>query len=108
MNAGLISTIVGMIVSVLLETIPGLKEVWVNWKWKRVVLLAGFVLVPIATWLLICPAGLDVGVVADCTTQGLLEWAVIGLMAFTGSQTTYLLGVQKLAVRYDPIHEQPK
>ncbi len=96
MNAGLVSTIVGMIVSLALETIPGLKKVWTNWKWKRLVLLAGFVLVPIAAWLLTCPAGLDIKIMADCTTQGLLEWVVVGLCAFTGSQTTYLMKSRQL------------
>jgi hypothetical protein len=96
MNAGLISTIVGMIISLALETVPGLKKVWVNWGWKRLVLLGGFVLVPVVAWLLACPAGLDVGIVADCSTQGLLEWAVVGLMAFTGSQTTYLVKSRSL------------
>jgi len=38
----------------------------------------------------------DIGVVADCTTQGLLEWAVLGLLAFTGSQTTYLVKTRGL------------
>ena len=96
MNAGLISTIIGIIVSVALETIPGLKKIWTNWEWKRLALLVGFVLVPVATWLLACPAGLDVGVVADCSTQGLLEWAVLGFLAFTGSQTSYLVKVRGL------------
>ena len=96
MNAVLISTIVGMIVSVMLETIPGLKKVWTDWEWKRLALLAGFVLVPVGAWLLACPAGLYIGIVADCTIQGLLEWIVVGFLAFTGSQTSYLVKVRGL------------
>jgi len=105
MNAGLISTIVGMIVSVALETVPGLKKVWADWTWKRLALLVVFVLVPVLAWVLACPAGLDIGVVADCTVQGLLSWAVLGLMAFTGSQTTYLVKARGLenAVARKPV-----
>jgi hypothetical protein len=86
-----------MIVSLALETIPGLKKAWAGWEWKRLALLAAFVLVPVAAWVLVCSAGLDIGVAADCTAQGLLEWAVVGLMAFTGSQATYVVKARGLA-----------
>ena len=86
-----IALVVGGIVSVALEIIPGLRDFWSKWEWRRVSLLGLFLAVPIVAWSLVCTAGLSLPGTYTCTTQGAFDAAILGLVAFAGSQTTYLV-----------------
>jgi len=90
MTQQMIALVVGGIVSVLVEIIPGFKAAWAEWKWRRASLLGLFLVVPLGAWLLTCTAGLSVPGEYTCTNQGVLDTMVLGLVAFAGSQATYL------------------
>ena len=86
-----IALVVGGIVSVALEIVPGLRDLWSKWEWRRVTLLGLFLAVSLGAWALVCAAGLVLPGTYLCTTQGAFDAAVLGLMAFAGSQTMYLV-----------------
>jgi hypothetical protein len=86
-----IALVVGFVVSVLAETIPGFKEKWSEWKWKRASLLGLFLVVPLGAWLLSCIAELTIPGTYLCTTQGVFDTVIMGLVAFAGSQSGYLM-----------------
>lgn len=92
-----IALVVGGIVSVALEIVPGLRDLWSKWKWRRVSLLGLFLAVPLGAWVLVCAAGLVLPGAYDCTTQGVFDAAILGLVAFTGSQTAYLVVTRQSA-----------
>ena len=91
MTQEMIALVVGGIVSVALEIIPGLKKVWSDWEYRRLSLLGLFVLVPLVAWMLSCSAGLSLPGTYYCTNQGLFDLLIMGIVAFAGSQTTYFL-----------------
>lgn len=86
-----IALVVGGVVSVALEIVPGLRDLWSKWEWRRVTLLGLFLAVPLGAWALVCAAGLSLPGTYDCTTQGAFDAAILGLVAFAGSQTAYLV-----------------
>lgn len=90
MTQEMIALAVGAIVSVLVEIIPGFKEIWSEWEWRRASLLGLFLVVPLGAWLLTCSVGLVLPGEYICTMQGVLDTVVLGIVAFTGSQTMYL------------------
>lgn len=92
MTQEMLALVVGGIVSVALEIIPGLKKFWSDWEYRRLSLLGLFVLVPLGAWLLSCPAGLSLPGTYYCTNQGVFDLLIMGLVAFAGSQTAYFLG----------------
>lgn len=95
--AALIVTIVGAIVSLLLEIIPGLKDKWSAWKWKPLMLFLGFLLVPAAIFVGKCSLGMDIALppTVTCTLTGLLYALGYGFLAFMGNQTTFSLVTRK-------------
>ena len=95
MSKDLIALIVGVLISVALEIVPGLRDVWSTWKWKPLTLLVAFVGVPVVLWLLHCYGGIDL-VVTDCTTKGLIQVIILGFTAFGGNQATFKLGANRL------------
>ena len=98
MTAELIATIVGMIVSVALEVIPGIKDKWNVWKWKRLTLLVGFVAVPVIVWALGCFA--DISFIQQnftCDVQGGLMAAGLGFLAFVGNQGAFGYAVRNFS-----------
>jgi len=72
--------------------VPGFKELWSSLPYKRWILFAAYVfVVPGAIWLLVCQAGMDLGVAVNCTVFGLINAFFIGWSAFAGSQVGYLV-----------------
>ena len=90
MTQQMIALIVGSIVSILVEIIPGFKEIWSEWEWKRASLFGLFVAVPLGAWVLVCTFGLVIPGLYLCTNQGILDAVITGIVAFAGSQAMYL------------------
>lgn len=104
MTAEVIATIVGMLVSVLLEVIPGLKDKWSTWEWKRLTLLVGFVLVPVVAWALGCFANITfVQNSFSCDVQGALTAAGLGFLAFVGNQGAFGFATRELPNAQDRV-----
>lgn len=92
----IISIVVGVLVSILLETVPGLNEWWSKKKRKNQILLAFSILVPVAMWLLACFVNITLPFDVACTNQGLFDIIIAGVTVYTSTQGTYNLGVNKL------------
>jgi hypothetical protein len=96
MEQELIAILVGAFVSVLLEMVPYLKQVWDKAPWKPVVLVALFLVVPVGAWALTCYAGLDITTGWACTLQGALTALWTGFLALLGNQGMFALGTHRL------------
>ena len=90
MTREMIALVVGSVVSILVEIIPGFKEIWSGWKWRRASLLGLFVVVPLGAWVLVCLAEVVIPGEYLCTMQGLFDAMIMGIVAFAGSQAMYL------------------
>lgn len=97
MTREMIALVVGFVVSLLVEVIPGFKTVWSEWKWRRASLLGLFIVVALGAWTLSCTAELIIPGIYLCTMQGVLDTLIVGLVAFAGSQTTYLMFTRRSA-----------
>ena len=97
MTREMIALIVGFVVSMLVEVVPGFKTAWSKWKWRRASLLGLFVVVSLGAWMLSCTVGLTIPGIYLCEVQGVLDTLIMGLVAFAGSQTTYLMFTRKSA-----------
>lgn len=103
--AGILATVGGAIISILLEKWPALRNLWdkVPSSWKPVVLFFGFqVLAPLP--LLAKLAGAPewsytimrwVPTWAQPTAESFVFAAVVGIVAFLSSQTVYFKEVRK-------------
>lgn len=94
MTEALVATVVGIVVSVALETIPGLREKWTGWRFKPITMFLLFLIVPLVAWALTCYAGLPLFTSVDCSWQGALHAAAVGLLAFLANQTTYAVATR--------------
>jgi hypothetical protein len=83
--------IVGGIVSILLEVVPRLKDMWSGWEWRRLTLLGLSLGVPLGAWGLVCLAGVTLPFEVACGGQGAFDAAVLGIISFLSGQTTYLV-----------------
>lgn len=96
----LIALLVGGLVSFLLEFIPGVKEWWAEFEYKRLALLALFLLAPFAVYGLSCNALDFESVVCPedaFTSFGFYYRALVtGFVAFMSSQGTFLLKTKEL------------
>lgn len=90
MTQQMIALVVGGIVSILVEIVPGFKEIWSEWKWRRTSLFGLFVVVPLGAWLLVCTAGVVIPGEYICAIQGVVDAVITGIVAFAGSQAMYL------------------
>lgn len=90
MTQEMIALVVGAVVSILVEVIPGFKKVWSEWEWRRASLLGLFVVVPVGAWTLVCTFGLTIPGTYLCIMQGLFDAVIMGIVAFAGSQAMYL------------------
>ena len=97
MSTELLVVLVGALVSLALEIIPGLKDVWSAWAWKPLTLFVGFLIVPALVWALVCYGGIDIGLEVVCGVQGLLQGLWLGFVAFLGNQAGYTVGVRNTA-----------
>ena len=94
MTTELLAVLVGALVSLALEIIPGLKEVWSGWRWKPLTLFGGFLVIPMIIWALVCYGDIDVGFAVVCGVQGLLQSLWLGFIGFLGNQTGYSVGAR--------------
>lgn len=97
MTAELITLIVGILISIALEIVPGLKEEWSDWKWKPLTMLVISVGTGLGMWALVCLAGIDLKMLLDCTKQGIASALYFAFVSFVGNQTTYAVGTHKTA-----------
>ena len=97
MTQEMIALVAGFVISILVEVIPRFKTVWSKWKWQRASLLGLFVVVALGAWTLSCTADLIIPGIYLCTMQGVLDTLIMGLVAFTGSQATYLVFTRQSA-----------
>jgi len=97
MTNQIIVVLVGALVSLALEIVPGLKDVWSDWQWKPLTLFVGFLLIPVIVWALVCYGGINVGLDVTCGVQGLLQGLWLGFIAFLGNQAGYSVGASKTA-----------
>lgn len=95
MTAELITVVVGAIISIVLEVIPGVKDVWGTWKWKPLTLLVISIGVGLGMWALVCLAGLDLSMLLDCTKQGIASALYFAFLSFLSNQTTYAVASRK-------------
>lgn len=96
MTAEIVAMIVGAIVSILLEVVPKLKDAWSGWEWRRMTLLGLSLVVPLGAWGLVCYAGVALPFEVACGGQGAFDAALLGIISFLSSQTTYLMSARKL------------
>lgn len=89
-----IAVMVGALVSVGLEIIPGVKEQWNTWKYKALVLFGLFEAVPLVLWALACFANISFYPVDSCGVEGAIRAAVAGFVGFMATQTTYAVGTR--------------
>ncbi len=90
MSAELISGVVGAIVSVALETIPGLREKWSAWEWKQMTMFALSLGVPVGVVTLSCSFGVELPVVTGCEQGDFINALILGVTHFLSTQTTFL------------------
>ncbi len=95
MTAEWIALVVGAVVSVALETVPGLKTKWANWEWKAMALFILFVGTPLASVLLICSAGFQFPFTVDCSQQSYFDAVILGFVSFLANQTAFLIGTHR-------------
>ena len=96
MTAELITIVVGAIISVLLQVVPGLNDVWATLRWKPLIMLGVSVLVGAGMWALVCLGGIEIGTAVDCTKQGGVTALYFGLISFLANQTTYAVGARRI------------
>ncbi len=90
MTSEVIASLFGVIVSVVLEMLPWLKDKWTKWKWKPLTLFAGMVALSVGVWALACFAGITLfPKPTDCGINGALKAAGVGVLAFMANQTTF-------------------
>ena len=90
MSAQLVSAVVGAIVSVMLETVPGLKEKWSAWEWKSMTMFVLSLGVPVGIVTLSCSLGVELPVVTECGQAGFVDAIILGVTYFLGNQGTFL------------------
>lgn len=93
----IVQFIIGLVLSLLLEIIPGVKEKWTAWKYKALTLFLLFLAVSIVWWVLGCFANIkwgshDLG----CDTNGALQAIALGFLGFMSTQTAYGVASRKL------------
>ena len=110
MTQQVIAMIVGAIVSVLVEVVPGLKDTWSKWEWRRMTLLGLSLAVPLGVWGLVCYAGVVLPFEVGCGGQGAFDAIILGFISFLSGQTTYLVKVRQLpnVVMRKPPRKQPQ
>jgi len=97
MTQALIATIVGVVVSFLVEVIPGFKLWWSEFAWKRLALLGLFLVVPEVWWALACYTKIGVpGTGLDCDVNGAIMALVVGFIGFMSSQGTFKIATSSL------------
>lgn len=98
MTNELIWAAAAMVISLLLEVVPGLAKWWagLDETWRRLGWLVGCLVVPLVLVGAGC-LGIDLGVVAPvCSWQGAVKALKLGFTAYFAGQGTYALVGKKI------------
>jgi len=93
LTAEYVAAAVAVVVSLLLEVVPGLAEQWnsLDETTKRLAWLAGCLVIPLAIVGAGC-AGLDLGVIAPgCDAEGVVEALKVGFAGYFAGQVAYMV-----------------
>ena len=91
-----IASAAGLATSLLLETIPYVRERWAGNRFKVLTLLAIHIGSAVAIWALHCHADILFKFYVPCGYQGLAELGWTGAVAFGSSQLTYQIITKRL------------
>ena len=92
-----ISIIVGVVLSLVLQSVPPVKRMWERQPGKVLILLLVHIGGAVTLWLLDCKANINTGVTGIvCNWEGLGQMGWAGTLGFVGNQVTY--GLQSYAV----------
>lgn len=99
--SSIIAGVIGAILSILVETVPGFDKLWNAWQWKRLTLFVACFVVSFAL-LLLCYEGAPVGFecAAPFLWAGLWQAVIAALAAFAGSQIMFIKASRQLADRH--------
>lgn len=97
MTSELVLAVLGVVVSIALEAVPGLADWWAKWEWKRLVWLVGSFVVAFAAMGL-AYAGAPVGFEPPGAFiwDGLFSSILSAIAAFTAGQVTYSVASRNL------------
>lgn len=105
-----VAVVVGFVIALVLEVVPGLAPAWDKWRWKRLTLILLFVLVPVVAVILECQFQFGTGLSTVCyrDESGSFAWAdsilraaIYGLTSFAGSQGGYKFASAGSDVRHE-------
>lgn len=94
MEANVVAAVVAGVISLALEIVPGLRDVWqggVSFRYKPLVVFGLCLAVPLLALAASC-AGLDLGTGAVCPadlSQGVLDALLTGVFASAGAFSSY-------------------
>lgn len=91
-----IASAAGLATSLLLETVPYVRDRWANNQFKVLTLLLIHVGSAVAIWALSCYVKIEFPFYIPCGYQGLAEVGWIGAVAFGSSQLTYQAVTKRL------------
>jgi len=86
----------GVLTSLALEVVPGLREAWARQSSKRLILFAAHTLSPAVVWVLACFIDFPFPFPVPCGRNGLLQVMTLGVTALAGNQGTYAVAVRHL------------
>ena len=101
MSGEWIAGMVAVVVSLLLEVVPGLSDWWdgLEATWRRLIWLGGSLAVPLVVLGAGC-AGIDLGVTAPaCDGPGVVKALEMGFAAYFAAQATYAIVSKPLGQR---------
>lgn len=84
-----IASAAGLLTSLLLETVPYVRDRWSRNRFKVLTLLLIYIGSALAIWFLHCVLALSFPFIVPCGYQGVAELGWAGFVAFGSSQLTY-------------------
>jgi hypothetical protein len=86
----IVAAVLGAVLSIVLQVVPGLDVLWNDWKYKRATWLGGCLLIPlIIVGLVYAGAPLGIQLPGPFIWDGLITAIRAGLAAYFMSQVTY-------------------
>lgn len=97
MTQAIVATIVGIVISVLIEIIPGFNDWWSKFEYKRAALFGLFLAVPLIWWALACFVPIDIPATGfECDLSGASQSVAVGFIGFLASTGTFKIVTSKL------------
>lgn len=84
-----ISMIVGAVLSIVLQTVPKVKNWWTDQRGKVIILIALHIGSAVILWVIDCVLGINTGIYMICNWEGLGKMGWTGTLGFISNQTTY-------------------